>query len=150
MISMKDGLDVMTLTDFDEVAAVWRETGMWPHIGEDRNWFERALARNPESGFVWRDGGRIVGTVLAGWDGFRGSIFHLAVLESHRHRGLGSALLRAAEQKLKEMGIFQINLMVYEENGSAEAFYYGRGYERSPAKVLRKRFYGGQEKVNDS
>ncbi len=142
---MEDRLDVMTLADFEGVAALWEEVGMWPHIGEDRRWFERALSRNPECGFVWRDGGRIIGAVIAGWDGFRGAIWHLAVHPDHRNRGLGSALLTAAEQRLREMGVFQINLMVYEENGSAEAFYYRRGYERSPVKVLRKRFSTGQE-----
>jgi len=137
---MNDGLDLMTLEDFDGVAAVWEAVGMWPHIGEDRAWYEAALARNPGCGLVWRHAGRIVGTVIAGWDGFRGSIFHLAVLESHRNRGLGSALLMAAEQKLKSLGIFQINIMVYAENGFAESLYHRRGYERSPVKVLRKRF----------
>ena len=143
---MKEGLDVMALDDFEQVAALWEEAGMWPHIGEDRHWFERALARNPECGFVWRDGEQIIGTVMAGWDGFRGSIFHLAVHPDHRNRGLGSALLAAAEQKLRKMGVFQINLMVYEENGFAESLYYRRGYERSPVKVLRKRFPPHHEK----
>ena len=141
---MKDGLDVMTLEDFDGVAALWEAVGMWPHVGEDRAWYEGALQRNPGCGFVWRDSGRIVGAAIAGWDGFRGSIFHLAVLEEHRNRGLGSALLAAAEQKLKSLGVFQINLMVYEEDGFAESLYHRRGYERSPVKVLRKRFSSEQ------
>jgi ribosomal protein S18 acetylase RimI-like enzyme len=145
MITMHDGLDTMTLDDYEGVAALWEAVGMWPHVGEDRRWFAAALARKPDCGFVWRHGGRIVGTGIAGWDGFRGSIFHLAVHSDHRSRGLGSALLVAAERKLEDMGIFQINLMVSEENGFAEAFYYRRGYERSPAKVLRKRFSTGQE-----
>ena len=136
---MKDGLDALMLADYEGVAAVWEAVGMWPHIGEDRAWYEAALQRNPGCGFVWRHAGRIVATVIASWDGFRGSIFHLAVLESHRNRGLGSALLAAAEKKLKDMGIFQINIMVYEQNGFAESLYCRRGYERSPVKVLRKR-----------
>ena len=143
---MKDGLDTMTLEDYDGVAAVWEAVGMWPHIGEDRAWFEAALTRNPGCGFVWRDAGRIVGTAIAGCDGFRGSIFHLAVLKEHRGQGIGSALLAAAEQKLESLGVFQINLMVYEENGFAESLYYRRGYERSPVKVLRKRFHPEHEK----
>ena len=143
---MRNGLDIMTLEDFDGVSAVWEAVGMWPHIGEDRAWYQAALARNPGCGFVWRDAGRIVGAVVAGWDGFRGSIFHLAVLDEHRNRGLGSALLAAAEQKLKDIGIRQINLMVYEENGFAESLYYRRGYERSPVKVVRKRFHPEHEK----
>jgi len=147
---MKDGLDTMTLEDFDGVAAVWEEVEMWPHPGEARAWYEAALTRNPGCGFVWRHAGRIIGAVLAGWDGFRGSILHLAVLETHRNHGLGSALLAAAEHKLKDIGIRQINLMVYEENGFAESLYHRRGYERSPVKVLRKRFPAQQQESSSA
>jgi ribosomal protein S18 acetylase RimI-like enzyme len=98
------------------------------------------LLRNPEGGYVCRKDGQIIGTVLAGWDGFRGSIFHLAVLEAYRGLGIGSRLLQTAESYLKDLGVFQINLMVREGNDLAESLYYRRGYERSPVKVLRKRF----------
>ena len=44
---MTDGVDEMTAWDYEQVAALWEEVGMWPHVGEDRIWFEGALARNP-------------------------------------------------------------------------------------------------------
>jgi ribosomal protein S18 acetylase RimI-like enzyme len=137
---MSNGLDVMKCEDYQEVAGVWEEVGMWPHVGEDRAWFEEMIARNPGGCLVWREQGRLVGTVVAAWDGLRGWIYHLAVVEACRGRGLGSALLAAAEERLREAGVRQINLMVYEENGRAEAIYLRRGYELSPVKVLRKRF----------
>ncbi len=137
---MSDGVDVMAAADFEGVAALWEEVGMWPHVGEDRAWFEAALRRNRGSALVWRGDGRVLGTVMAAWDGLRGWIYHLAVTESRRRQGMGAALLTAAEERLRDMGVKQINLMVYEENGAAEGFYAKRGYERSPVKVLRKRF----------
>ncbi len=137
---MTDNLDLMTPLDYDQVAALWEEVEMWPHVGEDRAWFERALARNSGCAFVWREGGSVIGTVVGAWDGLRGWIYHLAVAKAHQNRGIGSKLLAAAEQKLKEMGVQQINIMVYEENAFAEALYRRRGYETSPVKVLRKRF----------
>jgi len=137
---MTDPIDLMSPADYDQVAALWEEAEFWPHVGEDRTWFERALARNPGCAFVWREGGRIIGTVVGAWDGLRGWIYHLAVAKAHRNRGIGSKLLAAAEQKLWDMGVRQINLMVYEENPYAEALYRRRGYETSPVKVLRKRF----------
>lgn len=139
-MSAVNGIDVMTSEDYEQVAEVWEEAGMWPHVGEDRAWFEAALARNPGCGLVWRENGKVVGTVVGAWDGMRGWIYHLAVVKEHQHRGLGSTLLAAAEQKLRSLGVLQINIMVYEENGFAESLYYRRGYERSPVKVLRKRF----------
>jgi GNAT superfamily N-acetyltransferase len=136
---MDDGMTVMTMADADEVAALWEAVGMWPHVGEDRAWLEGALARNEGCALVWRDGGRVVGTVIGAWDGLRGWVYRLAVAEPHRGKGLGGALLAEVETRLWARGVRQINLMVYEENGSAEAFYLRRGYERSPVKVLRKR-----------
>ena len=137
---MTDSLDLMTPFDYDQVAILWEEAEMWPHVGEDRAWFERALARNPNCALVWREDGRVIGTVVGAWDGLRGWIYHLAVAKPHQNRGIGSKLLAAAEQKLKEMGVRQINIMVYQENAFAEALYRRRGYETSPVKVLRKRF----------
>jgi ribosomal protein S18 acetylase RimI-like enzyme len=134
------GMDVMVPSDYQQVAALWEEVGMWPHPGEDRAWFEGALARNPGCCLVWRRGGRVIGTVIGAWDGLRGWIYHLAVAESCRGRGIGSALLAAVEARLREIGATQINLMVCEENHFAEGLYLRRGYGRSPVKFLRKRF----------
>jgi ribosomal protein S18 acetylase RimI-like enzyme len=136
---MTNHITEMTLEDFAEVANVWEEAELWPHVGEDRQWFEQALARNPGCALVWREEGAVLGTVIGAWDGLRGWIYHLAVLKAHRDRGIGRALLAAAEARLWEVGIRQINLMVYEENGFAESLYLRRGYERSPVKVLRRR-----------
>ena len=136
---MEDHISQMTAEDFDGVTSVWAEAKLWPHAGEDRDWFESALMRNPGCALVWREGGAIVGAVIGAWDGLRGWIYHLAVLKAHRSRGIGGALLAAAEDRLWRLGVRQINLMVYEENDFAEFFYIRRGYERSPVKVWRKR-----------
>ncbi len=133
-------LEEMASRDYEQVAALWEEVEMWPHVGEDRLWFERALARNPGCAVVWREDGRITGTAVGAWDGLRGWIYHLAVTPRRQGCGIGSALLAAAEERLHARGVQQINLMVYEQNGRAEALYLRAGYEHSPVKTLRKRF----------
>ena len=137
---MTRNIDNTTLADLDQVAALWEAAAMWPHAAEDRAWLESALARNPGCALVWRDAGRVVGTVIGAWDGLRGWIYRLVVAEDHRVEGIGTALLAAAEARLRESGVNQINLMVYDQNPDAERFYLHRGYEHSPVKVLRKRF----------
>jgi len=136
---MQGVIDEMTGEDFAQVAAVWEEVEMWPHVGEDRAWFARALARNPGCALVYRENGTVIGTVVGAWDGLRGWIYHLAVTKPRQGEGIGNALLAAAEARLWQLGVQQINLMVYEHNPRVEAFYLRLGYERSPAKVLRKR-----------
>ena len=138
--NMTDNIDNMTQADLDQVAALWEAAEMWPHAGEDRAWLERALARNPGCTLVWREGKSVIGTVIGAWDGLRGWVYRLVVAEDRRAEGIGTALLAAAEARLRDAGVKQINLMVYDQNPVAEVFYLHRGYERSPVKVLRKRF----------
>ena len=137
---MDAGIEEMTSRDYEQVAALWEEVEMWPHVGEDRLWFERALARNPGCALVWREEGRVIGTVVGAWDGLRGWIYHLAVTPCRQGRGIGTQLLAAVEERLRACGVQQINLMVYEKNERAEALYLRAGYESSPVKMLRNRF----------
>jgi ribosomal protein S18 acetylase RimI-like enzyme len=136
---MQGVIDEMTVEDFAQVAAVWEEVEMWPHFGEDRAWYERALARNPGCALVYRENGKILGTAMGAWDGLRAWVYHLAVVKERQNEGLGRALLTAVEARLWQLGAHQINLAVYDRNPRAEALYLRSGYEAAEAKVLRKR-----------
>lgn len=72
---------------------------------------------------------RIVGSVMAGYDGHRGWISRIAVLTSHRDRGLGEALIAAAEERLAALGCVKINLQVVEANAAVVEFYKRVGYQ---------------------
>ncbi len=91
---------------------------------------DRKLAQ--VDGLVWvaEDGpsGAIVGAVAAGYDGVRGWIYHLAVDEAHRRRGIATALLRAAEAELARRGCPKVNLQVMGDNASVVALYESIGY----------------------
>ena len=89
--------------------------------------------------FVGINSGKIIGTVMAGYDGHRGWIYSLAVLPMYRKQGVGSALLSHAEQELSSLGCVKINLQVLEGNGAAEKFYISNGYS------IEKRISMGKE-----
>jgi len=135
-----DGICELNMADFRAIAALWREAKMWPHMGENRAWLEAALARNPGLFLVYKEKGRVIGTALGAWDGLRGWLYRLAVKKEHRGRGIGTRLLAEVEKRLRAAGVRQVNLMVWAGNGRARDFYLQRGYERSSALVLRKRF----------
>jgi N-acetylglutamate synthase len=93
------------LTDYDEVMALWSCTdGLTLRDADSRDAIARYLAHNPGLSFVARDGGRLVGAVLAGTDGRRGYLQHLAVAPSHRGRGLGRGLAERAMLALRAAG----------------------------------------------
>jgi ribosomal protein S18 acetylase RimI-like enzyme len=72
---------------------------------------------------------RIVGAVMAGYDGVRGWIYHLAVAPERRRRGYGAQLVRAAEAGLRALGCPKVNLQVRASNRDVVAFYRSVGYE---------------------
>jgi ribosomal protein S18 acetylase RimI-like enzyme len=72
---------------------------------------------------------QIAGAVMAGYDGVRGWIYHLAVAPELRRRGLGAQLVRAAEERLRALGCPKVNLQVRPNNREAVAFYRRLGYE---------------------
>lgn len=86
------------------------------------------IDRDPEALILATSKGKIVGTVIAGWDGWRGSIYRIAVDKNLKRSGLGRKLMEHAEERLKNLGANRINAMVFEENVEAHPFYSRLGY----------------------
>jgi ribosomal protein S18 acetylase RimI-like enzyme len=90
---------------------------------------DAAAAAAGGAGAVGAVGARIVGAVMAGYDGVRGWIYHLAVAPEFRRRGYGAQLVRAAEAGLRTLGCAKVNLQVRASNREVIAFYRSVGYE---------------------
>jgi ribosomal protein S18 acetylase RimI-like enzyme len=71
---------------------------------------------------------KVVGTVMAGYDGHRGWIYSMAVLPEYRRRGIATALMKHAENALRERGAAKINLQLLASNAATCEFYKGLGY----------------------
>ena len=124
-------INEMTTDDYDEVFALWQATegvGLHPNECDSRDGMQRYLARNPDTCFVARDGGKLVAAVLCGHEGRRGYMNHLAVAPSHRRRGVATALVQRCLAALKETGIPKCNLFVFADNNAAVSFYRKLGW----------------------
>ena len=106
---------------------------------DPRRDIERKLADSGELLLVGEEDGSLVATVMAGYDGHRGWINYLGVHPSRRGRGLGRALMEAAEERLRALGCAKINLQIRDDNGEALAFYEAIGYSREPVVSYGKR-----------
>jgi ribosomal protein S18 acetylase RimI-like enzyme len=129
-------------TDVDAVLALWA-VGRTEHATtEDRRVdVERLLAQAPGALIVAEEDGAVVGTVIAGSDGWRGSIWRLAVHPDVRRRGLGMALVRAAEERLRELGIPRVQALVGTEDEVARGFWARAGYPLDAGSVRHVRNY---------
>ncbi len=128
------------LRDTAAVITLWQDAGLtrpWnnPHLD-----IQRKLTVQPELFLVAvDDGGDVIGSVMAGYDGHRGWLYYLASTPSQRGQGIGRALVGAAEDLLLEMGCPKVQLMVRPGNDATMAFYDALGYEQFEIGATGKR-----------
>lgn len=88
----------------------------------------KKMERDPDLFLVAEIDGRIVGSVIGGFDGRRGLIYHLAVAGDFQRHGVGSQLLDEVEARLRNKGCLKCFLMVTPDNPEAGRFYEKRGW----------------------
>jgi ribosomal protein S18 acetylase RimI-like enzyme len=131
-------------SDTDAVVALWQEAfpeyrdvtrpQRNPHLS-----IANKLATQPELFCVAVLGGRIVGTVMGGYDGHRGWLYSLAVDASLRRHGIGTRLVAHVETALTERGCPKLNLQVLSAKADVRAFYEALGYRADAVISLGKR-----------
>ena len=91
---------------------------------------QKKLDRDPDLFLVAEENEQIIGTVIGGFDGRRGLIYHLAVTASLRGQGIGSRLMGELESRLRAKGCIRCYLMVTTNNPEGMQYYEKHGWER--------------------
>lgn len=116
--------------DFGGLDALWQEA--FPN-DPPRNRAEFAvpakLAVQPDLFFVAVDEGRVIGSIMAGYDGHRGWLYAVAVRQDCMRRGVGTKLVRTAEAALRQLGCGKVNLQVRSTNAAVIGFYQRLGFD---------------------
>ena len=135
-----DPLEFGTLDETESEAAValWQEAGLTRPWNDPRADIGLALAGPSSTILTAKAEGRLVATVMVGWDGHRGWIYYLAVALDKRRQGLGVRMLKAAEDWLKARGAPKVQLLVRAENAAVLSFYESLGYQRSDAVMMQR------------
>lgn len=135
---------VMAIRPFhpaDEAAVIelWMRCGLIVPQNNPRMDIERKLWVTPELFLVGTVGQRIIATVMAGYDGHRGSINYLAVAPEFQRRGYGRQMVEYVEAILRDCGCPKINLCVRTTNQNVIAFYQRLGFMCDPVVAMGKR-----------
>ena len=127
--------------DYDRALALWVTCdGVSLRSVEDsRTGIEGFLERNPKTCFVAESEDAVVGTVMAGNDGRRGYLYHVAVGAPYRHRGVGTDLVRRALRELRRAGIQKSALVVCGDNPEGNGFWEHIGFTTRDDLVYRNR-----------
>lgn len=99
------------------------ESGTHPTVTDDAEALVLLIRDSPGALLVDDRVGEIVGTVIAGWNGWRGSIYRLAVVPSWRRRGVARGLLGVATTQLRAVGARRTDAFVVGDDAQARAFW---------------------------
>ncbi|MGW3312862.1 GNAT family N-acetyltransferase [Streptomyces sp. NPDC001073] len=116
------------LSDVDAVLAFWAGAAEGTSISDDRDGVTRLITRDPDALLLAERDGRLVGSVIAGFDGWRCHLYRLAVHPEQRRQGIGSALLTAAEERFVALGGRRGDAMVLERNETGQHAWRAAGY----------------------
>ena len=115
----------------NEIGAVlelWTAGQPVPSSTDDPQGILGLLRRDPEALFLAESEGRIVGTLIVAWDGWRAGLYRLIVLPEMRRSGVATRLVEAGEARLRELGARRISCMVMSDHDHANAFWHAMGY----------------------
>lgn len=140
----------MELSDYDATFALWRHCeGISLREADSIDGIAKYLERNPGLSFVATegegDGETIVASIMAGHDGKRGYIQHLAVADELRKTGVGARLVALSLAALKSEGIVKSHVHVLGENSLARNFWVNRGWMQR-AEIVMYSFINGSNK----
>jgi ribosomal protein S18 acetylase RimI-like enzyme len=126
--------------DYPAVIDLWNRCGPGVQVrkSDDPEEIKKKLERDPDLFVIAEHQGRVVGTVLGGFDGRRGMIYHLAVEPGFRVHGLGSMLMQEVEARLVSKGCVKAYLMVTTDNEEVIPFYEKRGWSEMKMHLFGK------------
>jgi ribosomal protein S18 acetylase RimI-like enzyme len=124
-------LRAATIDDVDRLLSMWQEAA--ENAGrpvDTRQAVTALLGRDPDALILAEQDGELVGSIIAGWDGWRCHLYRLAVRPDWRRKGVASALLRAAEDRFKRLGGSRADAMVLDGNDLGQNLWQASGYRK--------------------
>lgn len=118
-----------TEDDIAPVLDLWAAAGSLPSVSDSPEGLAGLLAADPQALLVAELEGVLAGSLIAAWDGWRGSFYRLSVAPEHRRKGLATMLLSEGERRLRERGAVRLTAIVVEDEAGAMGFWQATGYE---------------------
>ena len=125
--------------DEEDVIAIWHQCDLLRPWNDPHKDIARKMKVRPDLFLVGELDGRIIATVMAGYDGHRGWLYYLAVLPEHRRGGCGRAIVAEAQRLLCLEGCPKINLQVRTSNKEVIEFYRQIGFAVDDVLSMGKR-----------
>ena len=116
--------------DLERLLELWAISGAQPTVSDSLEPLDALRAFDPRALLIADGDQAVVGSLIAAWNGWRGSFYRLAVHPDARRRGLATRLVREGERRLRERGALRLDAIVASDQTAALGFWRAVGYER--------------------
>lgn len=115
--------------DLERLLELWAISRAQPTVTDSLGPLEALLAFEPRALLIADGDQAVVGSLIAVWNGWRGSFYRLAVHPGARRRGLATRLVREGERRLRERGALRLDAIVASDQPEALGFWRAVGYQ---------------------
>jgi ribosomal protein S18 acetylase RimI-like enzyme len=113
----------------DDVVDLWKKCNLVVPQNDPVEDIHKKVEFQPELFLIGLLDGKVIGSIMVGYEGHRGWINYLAVTPEHQRRGYGGQLVEKAIEELRKMGCLKVNLQVRKGNTAVIDFYKHRGFK---------------------
>jgi ribosomal protein S18 acetylase RimI-like enzyme len=125
-----------TPADVDAVLLLWQRADAVPRPTDRPDALLKRIAYGDSLFLVATADERIVGSLIGGWDGWRGGLYRLAIDPEFRRRGIATRLVREVEARLRVAGAERVPIRVFHGEPGAVEFWRSLGYEPEPDEAI--------------
>jgi len=139
---MKDNMKIrkFNIKETDDIIQIWDKCGL---LHPPNNPVEEMAIKTrfqPDLFLVGEINGKVMATIMLGFEGRRGWINSLCVLPEYQGKGYGSDLMQHGMQILRKLGAPKINLLIRPGNSKVREFYKKLGFEIEEVILMAHRF----------
>ena len=124
--------------ELERVIELWVACGLTRPYNDPHRDIALARSKPGTEILVGIDNGKIVASVMVGHDGHRGVVYYVSADPEIQGKGVGRKIMIAAENWLKQQGIWKLNLMIRPDNLAVKSFYQTLGYDVEERTIMAK------------
>ena len=118
--------------DIESVLELWRVADATASVTDTSHDLRAVVDSESSSVLIAESGGRIVGSILGAFDGWRGNIYRLPAHPEQRLLGIARRLLSEAEEWLRGREVKRVGAVVEKDHPSATGFWDSTEFQLEP------------------
>lgn len=120
--------------DYKNLVKLWQLVGLYNPTIDKRQVILRKYRQDKRMILIAETKKKLIGSILGIGDGWRGSLWRLAVHPQYQNKGVGTRLVKGMENRLKRMGCKRIFLLIdkkFDNSNRLMRFYKKLGYKKN-------------------